>query len=428
MEAHHDRRGARVVADLRSFPVFRRLLVLSVPGCFQQQPCSGQDRSFEISYPYFAACGALHVPDVASLFLEGDPLGLRGRMSFFYSRPAFNTAGQIRGANEELCSQGQLSEDVATFFWPCHTTHDPLWAGLERFVTVKGYPFRVYTLSEAARGVFDTAFDYHVAKQKEAHLVDQELAKYHGKAKTKHVRLALALDSVSAALARFYASVLADAAPSPSPSGHVGKQSARQQLVAVLEGEWSFFTTISTEYKVLFWKLCHEVLRLDSVWLENVALTRLSVIKSLLAPLPDQGATILPRTANLLEHLGLVSIVKGSNVHGTPLFFMVKRHLSQGMLGYNQLVDLLGHFDIGLAVYKTFPTDAVENHKPAKAAAMPRFANVNEDVLRARSTALSDWRELAVQQAAPPAAAVPPPGPNPLALPAGVRPQIRMLA
>ena len=402
------------------------------------------------------------MPDVASLFLEGDPLGLRGRMSFFYSRPAFNTAGQIRGANEELRSQGQLSEDVATFFWPCHTTHDPLWAGLERFVTVKGYPFRVYTLSEAARGVFDTAFDYHVAKQKEAHLVDQELAKYHGKAKTKHVRLALALhlheqtrlrktsenwavvvdskhlltaakigeylDSVSAALARFYASVLADAAPSPSPSGHVGKQSARQQLVAVLEGEWSFFTTISTEYKVLFWKLCHEVLRLDSVWLENVALTRLSAIKSLLAPLPDQGATILPRTANLLEHLGLVSIVKGSNVHGTPLFFMVKRHLSQGMLGYNQLVDLLGHFDIGLAVYKTFPTDAVENHKPAKAAAMPRFANVNEDVLRARSTALSDWRELAVQQAAPPAAAVPPPGPNPLALPAGVRPQIRMLA
>ena len=69
------------------------------------------ERSFEVLYPFFAVCGALHVPDVASLFLEGDPLGIRGRVSFFYSRPAFNKASEIRQANQELAN-GDLSEQA----------------------------------------------------------------------------------------------------------------------------------------------------------------------------------------------------------------------------------------------------------------------------------------------------------------------------
>ena len=306
-----------------------------------------QDRSFEIAYPYFAACGALRVPDVASLFLEGDPLGLRGRVSFFYSRPAFNKAAEVRQANDALHSSGQLSEEVATFFWPCHTTHDPLWAGLERFAQVKGYPFRVYELSDAARAAFDQAFDFHVDKQKENHLVDQELAKFHGKAKTKHVRLALALhlyeqtrqrktsenwsmvveqkhlvvalklgeylDSVSAAMARFYASVMAEPIPSGAP-GPAGKQSARQQLAAVLDGDWSFFAQIPDDMKVLFWRLSHEILRLESVWIENVALTRLATVNSckyrstpptpMLIDVPPARADPPPRHASCPAGLG----------------------------------------------------------------------------------------------------------------------------
>ena len=414
---------------------FLNLLVLAALGsCWSLFKC--QDRSFEIAYPYFAACGALHVPDVASLFLEGDPLGLRGRMSFFYSRPAFKKAAEVRAANATLNSSGQLSEEVATFFWPCNTTHDPLWAGLERFAQVKGYPFRVYELSEAARAVFDQAFDFHVAKQKENHLVDQELAKFHGKAKTKHVRLALALhlyeqtrqrktsetwsmvveqkhlvvamklgeylDKVSEGMARFYASVMSDPIP-PVPSA--GKLSARQQLTAVLEGDWSFFAQIDDGLKVLFWKLCHEVLLLESVWIENVALTRLRTVKLLLSPLADQGATVLPRVANLLEHLGLAAIVKGNNSHGTPLFFVVKRVLAGGMPGYSLLVDILSHFDISLASYKTFPSESVESHKPAKAAAMPSFSHVNEEVLRSRRDVVSAWKSIVARLAAAPNAA-----------------------
>ena len=58
--------------------------------------------SFEMPFPFFSVCGALHVPDVASLFWDGDSLGLRGRTTFFYSRPAFHKAAVIREANEAV--------------------------------------------------------------------------------------------------------------------------------------------------------------------------------------------------------------------------------------------------------------------------------------------------------------------------------------
>ena len=348
---------------------------------------------------------------MASLFLDSDPLGLRGRLSFFYSRPAFNTAAEVRAANNELNAHAHLADDLATFFWPCHTTHDPVWAGQERFVSIKAYPFRLYQLSPDAQACFDEHFDLHVAKQKEAHLVDQEKAKFHGKAKTKHIRLAFALhlfeqtrlghtsenwsavldkkhlvvalqlgdylDSVAAAMQRFFATVMTDTNLPAAPPGK-SRLSVRDQLAAVLDGDWAVFAGIDDSYKILFWKLAQEILRLDAVWIVNTALTSLQSVAALLGSVPDGGATVLLRVANLLQHLQLVVVVKGNNTHGTPLFYIVKRHLLAGMLGYNHFVDLLGTFEVALPTYKTFDEEAVKQHQPPKAAGLPRFAAVAE--------------------------------------------------
>ena len=49
--------------------------------------------------------------------------------AFFYSRRAFNTAAEVRAANDEFKAHAHLADHLATFFRPCHSTHDPVWAG-----------------------------------------------------------------------------------------------------------------------------------------------------------------------------------------------------------------------------------------------------------------------------------------------------------
>ena len=45
-------------------------------------------RSFTIMFPFFALSGAVHLPDVAFMFAGDDPLGIRGRARFMYTRQA----------------------------------------------------------------------------------------------------------------------------------------------------------------------------------------------------------------------------------------------------------------------------------------------------------------------------------------------------
>ena len=326
--------------------------------------------------------------------------------ALFRGRKHSNTATEVRAANNELNAHAHLADDPATFFWPCHTTHDPVWAGQELFVSIKAYPFRLYQLSPDAQACFDQRFDLHVAKQKQAHLVDQEKAKFHGKAKTKHICLAFALhlfeetrlghtsenwsavvdkkhlvvalqlgdylDSVAAAMQRFFATVMTDTNLPGAPPGKT-RLTVREQLAAVLDGDWAVFAGIDASYKILFCKLAQEILRLDAVWIVNTALTSLQSVVALLGAVSDGGATVLPCVANLLQHLQLVAVVKGNNTHGTPLFYVVKRHLVAGMLGYNHFVDLLGTFEVALPTYKTFDDETVKQHQPPKAAGLPRF-------------------------------------------------------
>ena len=401
-----------------------------------------EDRSFEMSYPFFAACGALHVPDVASLFLDGDPLGIRGRVSFFYSRPAFNLARELRAANQVINANGCLVEEVATFFWPCHTTHDPVWSGVDRFTQQKNYPFRVYSLGADAQRIFDEHFDHHVVSQREQHLVDQEKAKFHGKAKTKHLRLALALhlfeetrmqhtsetwasqlvtkhlvvaeklgeylDMVTERMAQLFARINSDGKAAPSVPAEV-KLSARQQLLQTLHGDFTFFTTLPRDKQGFFWKLGQMFLQSTAVWVENAAFGRQQGVKALLESLGDIGQHGLARVACLLHHLCMGAIVQGTNTHGTPIFYIVKRHLDANEACFALLSNVLVEFEVPLHSYKSFPAQAVLQHRPAKAASLPTFAAIDEEAVRGYIAIIREWRSQvhagAGARAAPPAVA-----------------------
>ena len=117
----------------------------------------------------FFVCGALHVPDVASLFLDGDPLGIRGRATFFYSRPAFNTASEIKEANAGLLNTYRiygLNLNVllaaVLWFWFCfcfvpNIEHTPLPTRsflARRLLRSCGQRTRLMTLSGAGRIAF----------------------------------------------------------------------------------------------------------------------------------------------------------------------------------------------------------------------------------------------------------------------------------
>ena len=55
-------------------------------------------RSFTIYHRFFGTPGAVHPPDVATLYLEIDPLGVVYRISFFYTHPTFRRAREVEEA------------------------------------------------------------------------------------------------------------------------------------------------------------------------------------------------------------------------------------------------------------------------------------------------------------------------------------------
>ena len=148
-------------------------------------------RSFVLMYPFFGVCGSVLLEDVAFLWTSDDPLGLRGRARFFYTRPCFKRSLDLREANDAHNADRGLLQRLVQRFLRVHRAHSPDVLPAEKFELVKGYPFRVYTLADEAKHLFDETFDFHVAKQKEHYLRERSLAKLHGKKKTSNLRYAL---------------------------------------------------------------------------------------------------------------------------------------------------------------------------------------------------------------------------------------------
>ena len=97
-------------------------------------------------------------------------------------------------SSRECLSRYGLEKRLRERFARAWRAHDPLHAApAHLFEDHAGYQWRVYTLAPEALRDFEARFDYHTQQQEAAHLQRLAESHFHSKAKTKHLRHALAL-------------------------------------------------------------------------------------------------------------------------------------------------------------------------------------------------------------------------------------------
>lgn len=166
-------------------------------------------RSFSMPYPFLGVCGALHLEDLWSLYASSDPLGLRGRLCLFYSRPVMKRAREIEAANERLGNVGgsnRLEDLLVNRFYRVYQAHACEHRDDHIFSYHLGYPFVNYTFAadndQEAKQIFVKHFDHHATLQEENYLVQHEASKRDGKLKGKHLRIALNWANLQSAFAQ----------------------------------------------------------------------------------------------------------------------------------------------------------------------------------------------------------------------------------
>ena len=135
-----------------------------------QRDVVNQGRSFDMTYPFLGVCGALHLEDVWPMFAQPDPLGLRGRLCFFYSRPALKRAREIEEANARLQNyrgSNNLEHTLVERFWRIYQAHAHEHRPAAAFSWHLEYPFLNYAFGDGddAANIFARAFDEHVQLQ-----------------------------------------------------------------------------------------------------------------------------------------------------------------------------------------------------------------------------------------------------------------------
>ena len=96
-----------------------------------------------MTYPFLGVCGALHLEDVWPLYANPDPLGLRGRLCFVYTRPSMKRAIQIEAANhalDNLPGSNRLEERLVDRFYHIYRAHDVQTGGEAAFAYHLDYP------------------------------------------------------------------------------------------------------------------------------------------------------------------------------------------------------------------------------------------------------------------------------------------------
>lgn len=196
--------------------------------------------------------------------------------------------------------------------------HDPLHAApAHLFEDHAGYQWRVYTLAPEALRDFEARFDYHTQQQEAAHLQRLAESHFHSKAKTKHLRHALALhlceesrlghavnewntvvplpamlvgralsdymDKCDRTVADFVADVLqrGDAAPKPSVGGG-GRATVRQQLLAVLATNQGHLEQLQPPRIHPVLEIMRAVLRARHPWIESGNVLKVASCKNAL--------------------------------------------------------------------------------------------------------------------------------------------------
>lgn len=287
--------------------------------------------------------------------------------------------------------------------------HDPLHAApVHLFEDHAGYKWRVYTLAPEALRDFEARFDYHTQQQEAAHLQRLAESRFHSKAKTKHLRHALALhlceecrlghavndwntlvplpamllgralsdymDKCDKTVADFVADVLqrGDAAPKSSAAGGGGSRATvRQQLLAVLATNQAHLEQLQPPRIHPVFEIMRAVLRARHPWIESGNILKLASCKSALRTFssPEQ-LQLYCLAAKALYFAGFGFAGLGTNTHGTPVIWFRKRPLEVGSANYAISVNILTALGLGVGEYVGANLDA-ERPSTAPAGDMP---------------------------------------------------------
>ena len=368
-------------------------------------------RSFSMPYPFLGVCGALHLEDVWPLYSVADPLGLRGRLCFVYSRPAMKRARDIMAANDALGnSRGSnaLEDRLVERFFHVYKAHALEHQNEARFSHHLGYPFLNYAFSpqddNKAEKLFIRHFDTQAHLQEENYLVRHEVSKRHGKLKGKHLRLALnwhnvllsfegvlpsdwttelsahALqaaeligkhnEAVSDLLADFVARAKAQKAdPASGPGADSGSRTLAAR-VGRLRGLpfQDFLNDAPPDIKQHLIGFAASVLQMRTTWLDATLLKAHSYVRDAFPEAPDQRLPLVWRVLILLEKLQLLSCGLTINPSGPRRLLAVKRPSTDEALENENVVGLLRDtFHVEPSAYFGPATAAAAAERPTNA-------------------------------------------------------------
>ena len=302
-------------------------------------------RSFSMPYPFIGVCGALHLEDIWSLFASSDPLGLRGRLCLFYTRPVMKRARDIAAANDRLGNArgtSRLETLLVDRYYPIYQAHATEHRDEATFHFHLGYPFLNYAFAPADNGAaevaFMKAFDDHVALQEENYLVNHEESKRHGKLKGKHLRHALnwhnitrawenhsfdawptgitseALraaeiigqhcEGVAAVVKAFATKPKSDADPNAAPHGDPPRNQTSRLTFLFNMAPADLLGSI-TAHRPFILRFAAVLLTMHTVWLQSTQLRNHSMIRDDLNEVPaDDVLLAVWHTMLLVSHLG----------------------------------------------------------------------------------------------------------------------------
>ncbi|CAE7251650.1 unnamed protein product [Symbiodinium sp. CCMP2456] len=398
-----------------------------------QRDVVNQQRAFSMTYPFLGVCGALHLEDVWPLHANPDPLGLRGRLCFFYTRPSMKRAIQIEAANRALGNlpgSNRLEERLVDRFYHIYRAHDVQTRGEAAFAYHLDYPFLNYTFVDddagAAKACFVENFDQHVKLQEELYLVQHEESKRHGKLKGKHLRHALnwhnllasfqghapeawptgiALPAMrAAALLGEHCEAVAselratisqtargdkpDAGP-PAADAALRTHAARIARLRALPFP-DFLAGITAVHKPIVLAFAATVLQMLTVWLDSTCLRSHSKLRDAAPDDNDDRLSLAWETLIFLEKLQLMACVLSTNPNGAKKLFAVTRPLDPAAAWHASQVALLDALQVPRADHSAPSPEAVVNERPNSAPVLS-FVAFDIDLAATHLDLLTAW-------------------------------------
>lgn len=390
-------------------------------------------RSFSMPYPFLGVCGALHLEDIWSLYASSDPLGLRGRLCLFYSRPVMKRAHEIEEANQRLGNAGganRLETLLVERFYRIYQAHAPEHRDEVIFSYHLGYPFVNYTFplddEDAAKNLFVKHFDHHATLQQENFLVQHETSKRHGKLKGKHLRFALnwtnLLHAFAGAEPRAWPTQIPATAMQAADllgrycegitdtvyefvrrSKSAGEASGAPTMPKELRGQMGRMTSLlqmsleqflqqhpATTYPQLV-PFVALLLKMHTVWLDSTLLKAHYFIRD---NLPQATAEVKWQLVlaglTLLDKLQLATSVVSTNSSGPRKMFAVKRHAPRDHPNYASFQAFLAFFGVADGEFTT-PAPGEVTASPPNAAPVVDFPAFDAEAAAQALVALQAW-------------------------------------